>query len=83
MRKHMMVTTMIFCLTFLPFQAWAATVYVDKSFGPGGDGSAAAPYDTIQEAIDDFNSDEIIVYPGTYTENILITKPITIGSVTD
>lgn len=65
-------------LLLAPCWTQAATVYVDKSFGPGGDGSYEAPYDTIQEAIDDFNSDVIIVYPGTYTENILITKNLAV-----
>ena len=76
MRKGVIATGVGFCLVFLPLYVQAATVYVDKSFAPcdQSDGSLQAPYCTIQEAIGDFNSDEIIVYPGIYTENILITK---------
>jgi len=50
--------------------------------GPGGtvivaqDGSG--DYECIQSAIDDYSSTEIVVMPGRYTENILITKDITI-----
>ena len=49
---------------------------------PGGvvivaqDGSG--DYDSIQVAIDDYSSTEIIVMPGRYTENILITKDIVV-----
>lgn len=49
--------------------------------GPGPiivakDGSG--DYTCIQAAIDDYSATEILVMPGTYTENILITKDLTI-----
>jgi len=56
----------------------AATLYVDQRYGPGGNGSTNAPYNTIQAAINDGRSTEVIVYPGTYTENLTILKNIRI-----
>jgi parallel beta-helix repeat protein len=42
-------------------------------------GSGLDNYDTIQEAIDDaFDGDEIFVYTGVYTENILVDKSLKI-----
>jgi len=50
--------------------------------GPGGvvivAQDSSGDYDCIQSAIDDYSSSEIIIMPGRYTENILITKDITI-----
>ena len=83
MRKGVIATSVGLCLVFLPLHVQATTVYVDKSFAPcdQSDGSQQAPYCTIQQTItEDFNSDEIIVYPGIYTENILITKNLTLRS---
>jgi hypothetical protein len=58
--------------------AVAKTLYVDRNYGSGGDGSAAKPYNSIQTAINDFNSDIIIVYPGIYKEKLKITKNLTL-----
>jgi len=58
----------------------ADTVYVDQRFGPGGNGTKAAPYDKIQTAINDANSVTIIVYPGTYSESLNVTKTLTLLS---
>ncbi len=58
--------------------AQADTIYVDQRFGPGGNGTAAAPYNTIQAAIDNANSVLIVVYPGTYAERLTVTKSLTI-----
>jgi hypothetical protein len=44
----------------------AATLYVDQRYGPGGNGSTNAPYNTIQAAVNDGRSTDVIVYPGTY-----------------
>ncbi|HEY5915431.1 MAG TPA: hypothetical protein VJA21_33020 [Verrucomicrobiae bacterium] len=56
----------------------ADTIYVDQRYGPGGNGTPSAPYDTIQAGIDHTNSVMIIVYPGTYTERLFINKSLTI-----
>jgi hypothetical protein len=58
--------------------ASAVTLYVDQRYGPGGNGTANSPYNTIQTAIDDVRSDAIVVYPGTYRENLLIDKNVKI-----
>lgn len=59
-------------------QSHAATLYVDQRYGPGGNGSTNAPYNTIQAAINDGQSTNVIVYPGTYTENLSVHKSIRI-----
>lgn len=66
-----------FALTFSA-TSWAETKYVDQRYGPNGDGTMAKPYETIQKAIDDNECTEVVVYPGTYTENLLIGKSIRI-----
>ncbi len=58
--------------------AMAETIYVDQRYGPGGTGTSSAPYDTIQAAINDAGATEIIVFPGTYAENLAVTKAISI-----
>lgn len=63
--------------TLLP-GAMAETIYVDQRYGPGGTGTPSAPYDTIQAAINDAGATEIIVFPGTYAENLAVTKAISI-----
>jgi hypothetical protein len=59
-------------------QSQAATLYVDQRYGPGGNGSSNAPYNTIQAAINDGRSTDVIVYPGTYMENLSILKSMRI-----
>lgn len=54
----------------------AGTVYVDVNFGPNGDGSTNAPYNTIQAALDNLEADTIIVYPGTYKEHLRIQRSV-------
>lgn len=56
----------------------AETRYVDKNFGPDGNGTSNAPYSSIQAAINDSRSSDVIVYPGTYMENLSINKNIRI-----
>ena len=56
----------------------AATIYVDQAYGPGGDGSQEMPFDTIQAAINSGAGETIIVYPGTYNENINVTANLKI-----
>ncbi len=53
---------------FLAPTALAATLYVDASAPPGGDGSMGAPFDDLQPALDAAQpGDQIIVQPGTYS----------------
>ena len=52
----------------------ADTRYVDKNFGPGGDGTKIRPFNTIQGAMDTLFCDVVIVMPGTYSENLVINK---------
>ncbi len=54
----------------------AVTLYVDQRYGPGGNGSTNAPYNTIQAAINDGRSTEVIVYPGSYMENLYVHKTL-------
>lgn len=60
----------------------AATLYVDVSAAPGGDGSSAAPFQSIQAAINvAVASDNIEVAPGTYFEQIdFLGKDIVVQS---
>ncbi|WP_193213659.1 right-handed parallel beta-helix repeat-containing protein [Luteolibacter marinus] len=64
--------------------AAATTAYVDQANAgdPAMNGTAAHPYDTIQAAISDLflGADDILVYPGTYHENLTITKNVTLRS---
>ena len=54
------------------------TIYVDDDFI---DDPANHKWNTIQEGVDDANhGDKIIVYPGTYTENVDVDKSVTIES---
>ncbi|MCK4443080.1 MAG: right-handed parallel beta-helix repeat-containing protein, partial [Thermoplasmata archaeon] len=58
-------------LTFLPGNAGATTRYV----GGGGPGN----YTTIQGAINDANpGDNVFVYNGTYYENVVVDKPLSL-----
>jgi hypothetical protein len=56
----------------------ADTVYVDQRYGPGGNGTSNAPYNTIQLGINKVFSDVVIVYPGIYVENLSVPKSIRI-----
>jgi len=58
-------------LTILPIAVEGSTLYV------GGIGSGN--YTTIQEAIDDANTDDVVyVYGGTYYENVIVNKTLSL-----
>jgi hypothetical protein len=62
-----------------------ATVHVDVHAPPGGDGSAAAPFNDIQSAIDAPTTqvgDTVLVAPGVYAGRVRITfaRPVTLRS---
>lgn len=49
------------------------TLFVDDDATPGGNGSLEAPYQTIQEAVDNAkNGDTIRVFEGLYLENVVV-----------
>lgn len=59
-------------------QSQAVTLYVDRWYGPCGNGSTNAPNNTIQAAINDGRSTGVIIHPGTYMDNQSILKCIRI-----
>jgi len=77
---------LILLTTLIPISVFGANVYVDDSYGPGGDGSCAAPYDSIKDirwsATDDYyfkevhaeqiNSSVTVKVDGTAQNRILI-----------
>ncbi len=64
--------------------SWAQTTwYVDASAVPPGNGTLASPYTGIQHAIEQpttVHDDVLSVAPGTYWDNLLITKRVKIVS---
>ena len=61
------------------------TVYVDVHAPPGGDGSATAPFNSIQSAIDAPTTtalDTVLVAPGVYQGRVTIpfSRPLTVRS---
>jgi len=68
--------------------AGGKTIYVDwtNSADPSQDGTAAHPFDTIQEAVySAYVSDDIVIANGTYSESVEVNQSVTItgnGSVT-
>lgn len=61
------------------------TVYVDVHAAPGGDGSATAPFNSIQSAIDAPTTtalDTVLVAPGVYQGRVTIpsSRPLTVRS---
>ncbi|MDP6931728.1 MAG: right-handed parallel beta-helix repeat-containing protein [Myxococcota bacterium] len=55
-------------------QTGSGTVYVNAAADPGGDGSAQAPYDLLQDGLDaQGGSGQVAVAAGTYLENIVMT----------
>jgi len=61
----------------------ANTWYVDASAAPPGNGTPGSPYASIQYAHDQattHDSDTIFVAPGTYFENLVLSKRVTVQS---
>jgi len=55
------------------------TIYVDDDAAEGGNGSHDKPYKEIQQAVDNATSgDLIIVFNGTYQENVLVDVSVSI-----
>lgn len=75
-RKLITVFLLIFALNLTTVGSGAAiTIYVNNSTGP------VANFTSIQAAVNAAHpGDEIIVKPGTYVENINVTKNVTISS---
>lgn len=79
----LLVTLLAGIVGLSPVSALAArTWYVDDVTDPLEDGTAAHPYDSIQQAINAAaNGDTVIVNPGTYFENIIFNgKAVTVRS---
>ncbi|MEE9399197.1 MAG: hypothetical protein V3V23_02915, partial [Dehalococcoidales bacterium] len=55
------------------------TIYVDAAFSGAEDGGIATPFNTIGEAITHASAgDTISVVAGTYTENVVVDKALTL-----
>ncbi len=80
--KKLLVTAGL--LWVLAASLQAGTIYVDGVLGDddAGDGSAGAPFKTIQKGVDTANpGDTVKVLPTTYVEQIEITEDITVEGV--
>ena len=77
-KKKMSIATMCTCLAL----TLCGLIRTAAGAGPGGvvivDRNGGGDYTCIQAAIDDYSVTEILVMPGAYEENILITKDLTI-----
>lgn len=63
----------LFCLASASSAFAQTTWYVDGSASPGGDGSGALPYDSIQSGISSSTTlagDTLLVLPGNYNESL-------------
>ena len=80
LRKYLFTLIFLFSIQII---AQNNTYYVSTSGNDTYDGSLATPWLTIQGAINNgsvSDGDKIIVKAGTYTENVNVTKEITIQS---
>lgn len=78
MKKHLtaFVCAMIAFMTIAASAAQAKTIYVSVKGSDTGDGTARAPFRTINKAVnsDVDPGDEIVVRPGVYNESVFIPK---------
>ncbi len=59
--------------------ALADVIYVDDDASGGGDGSLEAPFQAIQDAVNDSEAgDTLRVFEGRYRESVLIETPLTL-----
>lgn len=78
LRSFAFLYASMFCLLAVSAQT---TRYVDVQAAPGGNGTQAAPFTSIQTAILASGiGDTILVLPGAYYEQIQIENPMTIRS---
>jgi hypothetical protein len=60
----------------------ASTVYVDASFGAMGDGSATAPFASVQAGVDAASDGAIVaIAAGSYVENVWVDHPVRLWGV--
>jgi len=73
-----LVMTLMF-LFLMAMPASSETIHVDGAAAEGGDGSAGAPYNTIQDAINSSkDGDTIQVQKGGYNETIVVDRSVTL-----
>ena len=59
-----------------------SVLYVDAAAGPGGDGSQAAPFDTLTAAVDaSAGTTSVLIAAGTYAENVTLRPGLTLRGV--
>lgn len=57
-----------------PAHTVGATLHVDAAASPGGDGTAGAPFATIQAAVDAAGAgSDIVIHAGLYHESVVVT----------
>jgi len=76
-----MLALAVMLLPVVPASASPSTLYVDDDYTASTPGWGVDHFATIQAATDTaYSGDTIIVYPGTYTENVDVDKSVTIQS---
>jgi len=67
---------------YLTCESKSIEIYVDDNSAGPWDGTIAHPYQNIQDAIDNANNSNIInIYPGTYFENLIINKSLSLVGI--
>jgi hypothetical protein len=80
-RFNRFISLAAFVLLLVPAWAGAATIYVNAAASNSGDGSAPAPYTTIQPALDAaVSGDEVVVLPGIYYGTVMLKNGVTLKS---
>lgn len=79
---HQSIPSCLACLVFIASPASAQTTwYVDVNATPPGNGSQSSPYTSIQYAHNQTTThafDTLLVAPGTYVENVQLSKRVTV-----